>query len=59
MIYNERLCAVKPGRLYRDIGQVISKHVSKHGYSVARAYCGHGIGALFHTSPNVPHYASA
>ena len=51
--------AVKPGRLYRDIGQVISKHVSKHGYSVVRTYCGHGVGALFHTSPNVPHYASA
>merc|ERR1712222_6089 len=21
-----------------------------------RAYCGHSIGTLFHTSPNVPHY---
>jgi len=22
-----------------------------------RTYCGHGIGKLFHTAPNVPHYA--
>jgi methionyl aminopeptidase len=24
---------------------------------VVRSYCGHGIGNLFHTTPNVPHYA--
>jgi methionyl aminopeptidase len=24
---------------------------------VVRAYCGHGIGDLFHCAPNVPHYA--
>ncbi len=22
-----------------------------------QSYCGHGIGALFHTVPNVPHYS--
>jgi methionyl aminopeptidase len=53
----EAIKIVKPGRLYRDLGQAISKHVSKHGFSVVRTYCGHGVGALFHTSPNVPHYA--
>ena len=29
----------------------------EHKLSVVRTYCGHGIGELFHTSPNVPHYA--
>ena len=24
---------------------------------MVRTYCGHGIGELFHTVPNVPHYA--
>jgi hypothetical protein len=24
--------------------------------SIVTTYCGHGIGELFHTSPNVPHY---
>ena len=49
---------VRPGVKYREIGNVIQKHVSSHGYSVVRSYCGHGIHRLFHTSPSVPHYAS-
>lgn len=49
---------VKPGMLYRDIGKVIQKHATKCGCSVVRTYCGHGIGELFHTAPNVPHYAN-
>ncbi len=24
--------------------------------SVVKAYCGHGIGELFHCAPNIPHY---
>lgn len=48
---------VKPGTRYRDIGNVISKHVQSNGYSVVKSYCGHGIHRLFHTAPNVPHYA--
>ncbi|CAN0134008.1 unnamed protein product, partial [Laminaria digitata] len=26
------------------------------GCQVVKTYCGHGIGELFHTVPNVPHY---
>jgi methionyl aminopeptidase len=48
---------VKPGERYREIGNVIQKHVQQHGYSVVKSYCGHGIHTLFHTAPNVPHYA--
>ena len=49
---------VKPGTMYRDVGKVIAKTVSKSsGFSVVKSYCGHGIGSLFHTAPNVPHYA--
>ena len=48
---------VKPGTMYRDIGPAITKTASAAGLSVVRSYCGHGIGSLFHTSPNVPHYA--
>ncbi|GAB5037620.1 methionine type i [Nannochloropsis oceanica] len=43
--------------MYRDIGKVISKVASTQGCSVVKTYCGHGIGELFHTNPNVPHYA--
>lgn len=49
---------VKPGERYREIGNVIQKHVQTHGFSVVKSYCGHGIHRLFHTAPNVPHYAS-
>lgn len=49
---------VKPGERFREIGNVIQKHVQSHGYSVVKSYCGHGIHKLFHTAPNVPHYAS-
>ncbi|KAL5283161.1 METAP1 family protein [Megaselia abdita] len=48
---------VRPGVKYREIGNVIQKHVQPFGYSVVRSYCGHGIHRLFHTAPNVPHYA--
>ncbi|TGZ56680.1 methionine aminopeptidase 1 [Temnothorax longispinosus] len=48
---------VKPGEKYREIGNVIQKHAQAHGLSVVRSYCGHGIHRLFHTAPNVPHYA--
>ena len=34
----------KPGALYREVGNVISKYISTQGFSVARSYCGHGIG---------------
>ena len=34
---------VKPGVLYRDLGNVIQRHAQKNGLSVVRSYCGHGI----------------
>lgn len=48
---------VRPGTLYRDLGNIIQKVASANKCSVVRTYCGHGIGSLFHTAPNVPHYA--
>ncbi len=47
---------VKPGRRLGDIGYAIQKYVEKHGYSVVREYCGHGIGEVFHEEPQVTHY---
>jgi len=53
----EAIKIVKPGVKFREIGNVIQKHVTPFGYSVVRSYCGHGIHRLFHTAPNIPHYA--
>jgi methionyl aminopeptidase len=47
---------VKPGVLFREFGATIEKVARSRGHSVVRSYCGHGIGRLFHTAPNVPHY---
>lgn len=51
------IAACKPGARYRDLGDIITKHATKAGFSVVKAYCGHGIGDLFHCAPNVPHYS--
>ena len=47
---------VKPGTLYREPGTAIHKTAQANKCSVVRTYVGHGIGSLFHTIPNVPHY---
>ena len=47
---------VKPGKTVGDIGHAIQVYAEKHGYSVVRDYCGHGLGKTFHTAPNILHY---
>lgn len=46
-----------PGARFRDLGEAIQTHANGRGYGVVKDFCGHGIGALFHCAPNVPHYA--
>ena len=48
--------AVKPGARLGDIGHAIERHARKHGYSVVREYCGHGIGREMHEPPQVLHW---
>ena len=47
---------VKPGAKFGDIGSAIQEYAEKNRFTVVREYCGHGIGAGFHESPNVLHY---
>lgn len=47
---------VKPGAQLGDIGHAIQSHAESHGYSVVRAFVGHGTGVEFHEPPDVPHY---
>ncbi|GHT88354.1 methionine aminopeptidase [Alphaproteobacteria bacterium] len=54
----EGIKSVKPGGYFGDIGKAIQKFVDKHGFSIVRDYCGHGIGQLFHDEPVILHYAS-
>lgn len=50
---------VKPGATLGDIGAAAQACAEGYGYSVVRDYCGHGIGKIFHTEPNVLHYGKA
>jgi len=52
------IAVVKPGARIRDIGSAIQSYAEGEGCSVVRDYCGHGIGRVFHTDPQVPHYAA-
>ncbi|WP_052046228.1 type I methionyl aminopeptidase [Candidatus Paracaedibacter symbiosus] len=47
---------VRPGATLGDIGYAIQSYAEKQGFSVVRDFCGHGIGRIFHTAPNVLHY---
>ena len=44
---------VRPGAHLGDIGFAIERHAKRHGYSVVREYCGHGIGREMHEEPQV------
>ena len=50
------LAQIKPGNTFGDIGYAIQQVVEANRMSVVRDFCGHGIGRLFHDSPNVLHY---
>jgi methionyl aminopeptidase len=48
--------AVRPGARLGDIGWAIERHAKRHGYSVVRDYCGHGIGREMHEEPQILHF---
>ena len=50
---------VKHGSTVGDIGFAIQRHAQKHGYSVVREYCGHGIGREMHEEPQILHFGEA
>ena len=51
--------AVKPGARTGAIGAAIQTFAERERCSVVRDFCGHGIGLLFHDSPNILHYGMA
>lgn len=48
--------AVRPGATLGDVGHAIERHARRHGYSIVREYCGHGIGRQMHEEPQVLHW---
>lgn len=50
------IAEVKPGARIGAIGEAIQTHAERERCSVVRDFCGHGVGRLFHDSPNILHY---
>jgi methionyl aminopeptidase len=50
------IAASVPGNRIGDIGHAIQSYVEAEGFSVVREFIGHGIGAVIHEKPDVPHY---
>ena len=50
------IAVVKPGARFGDIGAAIQSYVEAQRCSVVRDFCGHGLGEVFHDSPNVLHF---
>jgi methionyl aminopeptidase len=51
--------AVRPGATVGDIGHAIQTFVEAHRFTVVRDFCGHGLGRVFHDSPNILHFGRA
>ncbi|MBQ6820408.1 MAG: methionyl aminopeptidase [Clostridium sp.] len=47
--------AVKPWGFLGDIAEAVQKHAEENGFSVVRAFGGHGVGLQFHEDPFVAH----
>jgi methionyl aminopeptidase len=45
-----------PGRRLSDVSHAVQAHVETHGFSVVRAFVGHGIGRALHEEPQVPNF---
>ncbi len=49
---------IRPGAHLGDIGHAIQSFAESKGFSIVRDFCGHGLGKVFHTAPNVLHYGN-
>jgi len=49
----------KAGHRVSDISHAIQTYVESNGFSVVRAFVGHGVGAQLHEEPEVPNFGAA
>jgi methionyl aminopeptidase len=54
--FERGLAKVKPGARLGDVGYAIQSYVESMRASVVRDFCGHGLGRVFHDSPNILHF---
>ena len=46
----------RAGRRLSDVSHAVQAHVEGHGFSVVRAFVGHGIGRALHEDPQIPNF---
>ena len=47
---------IAPNKKTGDIGNAIQTYSEAQSYSVVQDFCGHGLGKVFHSFPNILHY---
>ncbi len=53
------IAQARPGNRLGDISHTIQGYVEGHGFSVVRAFVGHGIGRALHEDPQIPNFGEA
>jgi methionyl aminopeptidase len=46
----------RPERRLSDVSHAVQSHVEAHGFSIVRAFVGHGIGRALHEEPQIPNF---
>jgi methionyl aminopeptidase len=54
--FKSALEAARIGNRVSDIGRAVEREVRRHGFSVLRTLCGHGVGRTIHEPPEVPNF---
>lgn len=54
--FYEGIKFAKAGNRVSDISSAIGRYIESHGYSVVRAFVGHGVGRKLHEDPEVPNF---
>ena len=54
----EGIAFAKRGYRVSDISHAVQAHVESNGFSVVRAFVGHGVGAQLHEEPEVPNFGN-
>ncbi|MBQ4071040.1 MAG: type I methionyl aminopeptidase [Clostridia bacterium] len=57
--FYEAMKVARHGNRVGDVGAAIENFVISNGFSIVRAYTGHGVGAELHEDPSVPNYGRA
>ncbi|KAL7515894.1 hypothetical protein ACHAWX_000967 [Stephanocyclus meneghinianus] len=47
---------IRPGKDYKEIGAIIEDHVTSRGFTTVKSFCGHFVGSVFYTNPDILHY---